>query len=89
MRVKDPGQIQRWRKRCNYSQRELAFLCKKSQNAISLVEKGELKNITEDFAVSLAGRLGVPLEDLFEAHELEARPALSNAVHIVGEKVSA
>lgn len=89
MRVKDPGQIRRWRKRCNYSQRELAFLCKKSQNAISLVEKGDLKNITEDFAVSLAGRLGVPWEDLFEAHEIEARPAISSAVHSVGEKIPA
>lgn len=89
MRVKDPGQIRRWRKQCHYSQRELAFLCRKSQNAISLVEKGELRNITEDFAVALAGRLGVPWEDLFEAHEIEARPTISSAVRSVGEKVPA
>ncbi|WP_261949237.1 helix-turn-helix domain-containing protein [Rhodococcus sp. T9N] len=89
MRVKDPGQIRRWRKRCNYSQRELAFLCKKSQNAISLVEKGDLKNITEDFAVALAGRLGVPWEDLFEAHAIEARSTVASAVCSVGEKVPA
>ncbi|MCQ4150249.1 helix-turn-helix domain-containing protein [Rhodococcus qingshengii] len=89
MRVKDPGQIRRWRKQCRYSQRELAFLCRKSQNAISLVEKGELKNITEDFAVALAGRLGVPWEDLFEAHEVEVRSTVSNAVHRIGDKISA
>lgn len=81
MEVKDPAQIRRWRKQRRYSQRELAFLVRKSQTAIYAVETGRLKNIEEDFALALAARLDVPWEDLFIAHEEIIEPTVTNAVH--------
>jgi len=86
MNVKDGAQVRRWRKQRHYTQRELAFLVRKSQTAIYLIEKGELRSISEDFAMALAGRLDVPWEDLFEAHEYEVLPSVSSAVHRNSER---
>ncbi|MCW2758704.1 MAG: hypothetical protein JWO46_2450 [Nocardioidaceae bacterium] len=69
MRVKDPGQLKRWRKRRGFSQRDLAYLAKCSQNSISLLEKGEMLTLSDDLALSIAERLQVPWEDLFEARD--------------------
>lgn len=67
MQVKDPEVIARWRKRRQLSQRDLAFLCRCSQNAISLIERGALPTLSEDLALTIAKRLDVPWEDLFVA----------------------
>ena len=80
MRVKDPAQIRRWRKQRHFSQRDLAYLVRRSQAAIWQIENGELLNVSEDFALALAARLDVPWEDLFEAHESAALPAVPSAV---------
>jgi transcriptional regulator with XRE-family HTH domain len=69
MRVRDPQALKRWRERRGLSQRDLAFLCKCSQNAISLLEKGAMQTCSEDLALTLARRLDVPWEDLFETRE--------------------
>lgn len=69
MQVKDPEVISRWRKRRQLSQRDLAFLCRCSQNAISLIELGKLPTISEDLGIAIAKRLDVPWEDLFTARE--------------------
>jgi transcriptional regulator with XRE-family HTH domain len=69
MQVKDGEVIARWRKRRNLTQRDLAFLCRCSQNAISLIERGELRTLSEDLALQIAKRLDVPWEDLFVARE--------------------
>ncbi|NUP03560.1 MAG: helix-turn-helix transcriptional regulator [Nonomuraea sp.] len=69
MKVKDPEKITRWRNRRQLSQRDLAFLCRCSQNAISLVERGKLPTLSEELAMAIAKRLDVPWEDLFEARE--------------------
>lgn len=85
MRVKDPAQIRRKRKRKRLSQAELAFLVKRSQQAISLIERGEMRNISEDFALLLAARLDTDWEDMFDAHEIEVGTAVTSAVHSTGD----
>lgn len=67
MRTKDPEALRRWRVRRGLSQRDLAYLCRCSQASISLIERGEMLNLSEDLAMTLARRLDVPWEDLFEA----------------------
>lgn len=54
MRVKDPDALRRRRLNCNYTQRQLAFLVNKSQNAISKLETGQMKTLSEGFAIALA-----------------------------------
>ncbi|MCQ9367381.1 helix-turn-helix domain-containing protein [Brevibacterium sp. 91QC2O2] len=81
MKVKDPAMIRRKRKNRQYSQRDLAFLCKRSQAAIYQIEKGTLPTITEDFGLLLAARLGVDWEDLFELEEAEFKPKVTNQAH--------
>lgn len=78
MRVKDGGQIRRWRKQKHFSQRELAYLVRRTQSTIYLIETGKLRSITEDLAVSIASRLDVPWEDLFEANEIELAPEVAH-----------
>ncbi|WP_163275364.1 helix-turn-helix transcriptional regulator [Cellulomonas iranensis] len=81
MRVKDPAQIRRWRKQRHFTQRDLAYLVRRSQATIWQLESGRLKTITEDLAIAIAARLDVPWEDLFEAHERIAMDDLTNEVH--------
>lgn len=91
MRVKDPAKIRRWRVQRHYSQRDLAYLVRRSQAAIWQIENGKLRNLEEDFALAIAARLDVPWEDLFEAHEVVHMPAITSAAHRTQheEKVSA
>lgn len=81
MKVKDPAQIRRWRKQRHFSQRDLAYLVRRSQTAIYALEKGTLRTVSEDFAIAIAARLDVPWEDLFEARELDPVPAVTTGVH--------
>lgn len=81
MRVKDPAQIRRWRKQRHFTQRDLAYLVRRSQATIWQLESGRLKTITEDLAIAIAARLDVPWEDLFEAHERIAMNGVTNEVH--------
>lgn len=87
MRVKDPAKIRRWRKQRHYTQRELAFLVRRSQTAIYALETGRLPTVSEDFALAVAARLDVPWEDLFEAHESPALPAVTNGAHTASQPV--
>ena len=77
MRVKDPAALRRRRMNKRYSQRELAFLVRKSQNTISLLELGKQKTLTEDLAVAIAARLDCDWEDLFVLEERELVPAVT------------
>lgn len=79
MQVKDPARIRRWRKLRKLSQQQLAYLVNRSQQAISLIERGEMRTISEDFAIAIAARLDMPWEELFEAHEIEVGTAVTNA----------
>jgi putative transcriptional regulator len=79
MRVKDGGQIRRWRKQRHFSQRELAYLVRRTQSTIYLIETGKLRNLSEDLAIAIAARLDVPWEDLFEAHEESVMPEVVHA----------
>ncbi len=81
MRVKDPGQLRRWRKQRRFTQRELAFLVRRSQATIWQLEEGRLRAVSEDLALAIAARLDVPWEDLFEAHEHVAAPSMATDVH--------
>jgi putative transcriptional regulator len=78
MRVKDGGQVRRWRKQKRYSQRELAYLVRRTQSTIYLIEVGKLRDISEDLAISIAARLDVPWEDLFEAHDDSSSPDMTH-----------
>ncbi|MDF3308766.1 helix-turn-helix transcriptional regulator [Rhodococcus sp. T2V] len=89
MKVKDPAKIRRWRKQRHYSQDQLAYLVHRSQQSISLIERGEMRSISEEFAIAIAARLDVPWEDLFEAHEIEVGTVVTSAVHSNGNKVPA
>lgn len=89
MRVKNPDNIRRRRKRQHLSQAELAFLVKRSQQSISLIERGEMRNISEGFALALAARLDTDWEDLFDAHEIEVGSAVTTDVHSAGDKPAA
>jgi transcriptional regulator with XRE-family HTH domain len=89
MRVKSPEQIRRKRKRKHLSQAELAFLVKRSQQSISLIERGEMRNISEDFALLLAARLDADWEDMFDAHEIEVGTAVTSDVHSTGRNPAA
>lgn len=77
MEVKDPALVRRKRKQKRYSQRELAFLVRRTQTTIHKIENGQLKNISEDLAVALAARLDTDWEDLFVANEEIAVPVLA------------
>lgn len=79
MRVKDGARIRRWRKQRHYSQRELAFLVRRTQSTIYLIETNRLRAISEDLALAIAARLDVPWEDLFEAHDDSAMPNVAHA----------
>lgn len=72
MRVKDPAPIRRGRLLKGWTQRQLAVLCNKSQNAVHLLESGKSTTIGEEFALCLFRNLqlgkefGLKLEDVFE-----------------------
>lgn len=78
MHVRDPAKIKRWRVQRHFSQRDLAFLTRRSQAAIWQIENGKLRNIEEDFALAIAARLDVPWEDLFEAREHVSMPNMTS-----------
>jgi DNA-binding XRE family transcriptional regulator len=80
MRVKDPAKIRRWRKQRHFTQRDLAYLVRRSQTAIYALECGKLRTISEDFAIAVAARLDVPWEELFEAEEIKPMPAVATGV---------
>lgn len=81
MRVKDPAALRRKRMNRKYSQRDLAYLVRKSQNTISLLETGRMSTLTEDLALLIAARLGVDWEDYFDLEEHEVMPVATSAVH--------
>ena len=78
MRVKDPDALRRRRLNCNYTQRQLAFLVNKSQNAISKLETGQMKTLSEGFAIALAARLDRDWEELFVLEEQEVMPEVTH-----------
>ncbi len=69
MEVRDPAAMRRARKEKRYSQRDLGHLVRRTQTTIHKIETGQLKNISEDLALALAGRLDRHWEDLFVAHD--------------------
>lgn len=79
MRVKDPQALRRKRLNRKYSQRDLAYLVRRSQNTIYLLENGKMKTLSEDLALLLAARLEVDWEDYFELEENEVAPVVANA----------
>ncbi|MCK0174768.1 helix-turn-helix transcriptional regulator [Mycolicibacterium sp. F2034L] len=78
MRVTDPARIRRQRKFKRFSQRELAYLVRRTQSTIYLIETGKLRDISEDLALAIAARLDVPWEDLFEARESSSVPGVGH-----------
>ncbi|ANW63976.1 transcriptional regulator [Mycobacterium sp. djl-10] len=72
MEVIDPAKVRRKRKQKRLTQRDLAFLVRRTQTTIYKIENGQLKNISEDLAIAIAARLDCDWEDLFVAHEAPA-----------------
>ena len=89
MKVKDPAAIRRWRGRRDLTQRQLAYLCDCSQASISLIEKGELPTLSEDLALSIAKRLDVPWEDLFDIREGSGSRRVATGARTVGHAAAA
>ncbi|AER47698.1 helix-turn-helix domain-containing protein [Mycobacterium phage Dori] len=77
MEVRDPAAMRRARKEKRYSQRDLGHLVRRTQTTIHKIETGQLKNISEDLALALAGRLDRHWEDLFVAHDDVSTPSAS------------
>lgn len=87
MRVKDGAALKRKRVNRGYSQRDLAFLVKRSQATIWGIESGRLKTITEDLGLLLAARLSVDWEDYFNLEEAEIEPGVTNRAHTTSDGV--
>ncbi|WP_343317737.1 helix-turn-helix transcriptional regulator [Arthrobacter sp. TMP15] len=83
MKVKDPAALRRKRLNRKYSQRDLAFLVKRSQNAIHLIETGGMKTLSEDLALLIAARLDVDWEDYFTLEEHEVMPKVISNSHTI------
>ncbi|KRE72615.1 helix-turn-helix transcriptional regulator [Arthrobacter sp. Soil762] len=84
MKVKDPAMIRRWRQQERFTQRDLAALVRRSQTTIYLLETGGMKTLTEDLAISIASRLHVPWEVLFELEEHEVMPIVTHESQVTG-----
>lgn len=87
MKMKDRGQMKRWRKRAGLTQGELAFLVGCTQQTISLLETGAMTTLSEDLALGIAKRLGHDWEDLFAACESAAMPVVKSDVHSSGQRL--
>lgn len=84
MKVKDPADLKRFRKGKNLSQRDLAYLVRRSQTTIYLLESGQMETLSEDLAVSIAARLGEPWDKLFSDHETIFLPNVTNGQTVTG-----
>lgn len=71
VKVKDPSMLRRWRRQENLSQQQLAYLVKRSQTTIHLLETGRMARLSEELAIALALRLKRPWDELFELEEDE------------------
>lgn len=79
MHVRDPQALRTWRRRRGLSQRDLAYLCRCSQATISLLERGTMRALSDQLALSLSARLQVPWDELFEPRHPAAGTAQSVA----------
>lgn len=89
MKLKDPDQLQRWRKRRDLKQWELAVLSGCTQQTISLLETGKMTTLSEDLANKIAKRLELPWEELFMACEAPVMPVLTNGMQVNRQPISA
>lgn len=69
MKVNDPDLIRRYRVKRHLTQRDLAFLARCSQTTIYLLEKGEMRTLSDDLADLIEKHLDTPPGVLFEARE--------------------
>jgi transcriptional regulator with XRE-family HTH domain len=97
MQVRDPAALRRWRQLRALSQRDLAYLCRCSQAAISLLERGGMTSLSDELALNLSARLQVPWEELFttdapaaavERPRESIRPAATAAADQLAEGVA-
>lgn len=79
MKVKDPAAIRRWRKQRHFSQEDLAYLVRRDQSTISLIERGGMSSLSEDLALAIAARLDVPWDELFEVREHKPEPSIASS----------
>lgn len=89
MKLKDPDQLQRWRKRRDLKQWELAVLSGCTQQTISLLETGKMTTLSEDLAIKIAKRLDLSWEDLFMACEAPVMPIATNDMQGTRQPISA
>jgi putative transcriptional regulator len=91
MKVKPgaPTAIRRKRQELRYSQRDLAFLVRRTQATIWAIENDRLPTLTEALAIDIASRLGIPWEDLFVAEESDRMPGVTNAQSRTGRPTAA
>jgi transcriptional regulator with XRE-family HTH domain len=76
MQVPDPELLREIREEKGLSQRQLATLSKCSQAAISAIETGKLKTISEDLGAHIARWLGRRPRELFDRFDDERVAAL-------------
>lgn len=74
MKVIDGGRIARKRRRLGYTQTDLAALVGYTQQYISLLERGDDSDCSEEAALKISKRLNCDLEDLFEERSTFGAP---------------
>lgn len=88
MKVKDPAQMQRARKRAGYTQYDLAALARCTQATISALETGAMRGCSEDLATTICKWVDRDLEDLFERHDGSRVRRVTNAAGSVRKAVA-
>lgn len=71
MRITRPRQIAAARRRCGYTQIDLARLLGCTQQYVSRVERGQERHCSEKFAADLVRRLDLDPEDVFDGIPLQ------------------
>ena len=89
MKVKDPERVQRWRKRRELTQDQLAYLADCTQQTISLIETGKMSTLSEELALAIAKHVGCPWEDLFVVHESTVVSMATSEQHSISQPISA
>jgi len=81
--------LRKRREREGYTQRDLAYLCNCSQEAISQLERGKMLRCSEDLAKQIAKYLKRDVEELFIREEDTRVPRMTNAAGTKRQPVAA
>ena len=79
MFVIDPAKLKRRRKAKGFTQDDLAYLGRCTQQYVSLLENGTDRDCSEEIALRICKALDVELEDYFEARAVVSMSTVATA----------